>query len=405
MAWLIATRSGKLDQDVRLRGGQTTIGRGDCDLRLREQAVSRIHCRVVADGNQFVIIDQSSGGTWLNGTRMTRERPYRLTPDDRVTVGPYEIRLVLELEEEDGDVDTRKPEELPLLIGQSPAIQRLQDQIFRAAQQRMPVLIRGETGTGKSHVARLIHGLSTRRSFVVVNAATLSGELVESALYGHERGAFTGATERRDGYFQRAHRGTLFLDEIGDLPVGQQSKLLLALDHGEVRRVGGTEPERVDVRTIAATHRDLEAAIAEGTFRQDLYYRLCGVELTIPPLRERPDDVPELAQAYLDTEHSGVEITERALARLSKEPWPGNVRELHHALDRAAVAAGDAQRVDVAQLDGKPAPRSPPTRAKVIAAMRRTTGQRPAARILGIHRSRLRRLMEAYGISPETGGD
>jgi two-component system nitrogen regulation response regulator GlnG len=232
------------------------------------------------------------------------------------------------------------------LVGRSQAILEVFKTIGRVAGREVAVLVTGESGTGKELVARAIHAASPRAAsaFVAVNAAAIPRDLLESELFGHERGAFTGATESRAGRFREASGGTLFLDEIGDMPIDLQAKLLRVLQSGEVTSVGGKRPERVDVRIIAATHRDLDALVREGRFREDLLYRLRVVPIQIPALRERPEDIPVLAEhfatryaAELGTEARW--LSEETVEHLAAHPWPGNVRELENAIKRALVLA------------------------------------------------------------------
>ncbi len=230
------------------------------------------------------------------------------------------------------------------LVGRSPALLDVFKTVGRVARSDVAVLITGESGTGKELVARAIHGASDRTEspFVAVNAAAIPRELLESELFGHERGAFTGAVESRPGRFREASGGSLFLDEIGDMPLELQAKLLRVLQSGEVTSVGGRRAERVDVRILAATHRDLDEAVKEGGFREDLLYRLRVVPIHIPPLRERPEDVVALAEHFLRS-HGGElggearTLSPEALARLGDYDWPGNVRELENAIRRALV--------------------------------------------------------------------
>ena len=226
------------------------------------------------------------------------------------------------------------------LVGESSAIASLRTLIEQVAHSSATLLIRGESGTGKEVVARLVHAQSPRagRPFVPVNCGAIPGDLLESELFGHRKGAFTGALADRLGRFQLAHGGTLFLDEIGDMPAYMQVKLLRVLQERQVEPVGGSAPEPVDVRVVAATHRDLEKAVAEGGFREDLYYRLNVIPIEVPALRERLDDLPLLAEylAALHTQGAAEPITLSAafLARLSQHDWPGNVRELSNLLQR-----------------------------------------------------------------------
>ncbi len=230
------------------------------------------------------------------------------------------------------------------LIGASAAMRELRELIALAAPSRGRVLITGESGTGKELIARAIHFQSTRgaKSFVKVNCAAIPGELIESELFGHERGAFTGAHQARKGKFELAHGGTLFLDEIGDMRLEVQAKLLRALQEGEIERVGGSRPINVDVRVVAATNKDLVAAIAAGEFREDLYYRLNVVPIRAPALRSHKEDVPELVRALIArvSEENGVKpkpVEPEAMQILQRHDWPGNVRELRNACERLAI--------------------------------------------------------------------
>ena len=249
-----------------------------------------------------------------------------------------EHRLLLDRVERDYGLDP--------IVGTGPAMERVRQTIARVADADLSVLVRGESGTGKELVAQALHQKSARktRPFVAVNCAAISRELVESELFGHERGAFTGATARRVGKFEAAAGGTIFLDEIGDMPLDTQAKVLRVLEERRVERVGGNSPLEVDVRVVAATHTDLEGDLARGRFRQDLYYRLRVVEIVMPPLRERREDLPALADRFL-AKHAERTHTPRrrlsagALAALSTHAWPGNVRELRNAIEQAAVLA------------------------------------------------------------------
>ncbi len=230
------------------------------------------------------------------------------------------------------------------LLGDSPAMQRLKETIALAAPSKGRVLVTGESGTGKELIARAIHDRSKRADgpFIKLNCAAIPSELIESELFGHERGAFTGAHQARKGKFELAHGGTLFLDEVGDMRLDVQAKLLRALQEGEVERVGGSRPIQVDVRVVAATNKDLEAAIAEGEFREDLYYRLNVVPIQAPPLRARKEDLPQLVRAFVarvcqDNDVRPKDVTDAALAALAEHDWPGNVRELRNACERLVI--------------------------------------------------------------------
>jgi two-component system response regulator AtoC len=311
------------------------------------------------------------------------------------------------------------------LVGESPAMAHVFNTIARVAPSTSTVLLTGESGTGKEVVARALHAASDRSAgpFVAVNCAAIPESLLETELFGHEKGAFTGAVARRRGRFERAHGGTLFLDEIGDMSLLLQAKLLRALEERTVEAVGGERPMPVDVRCIAATNQDLTSAIAAKTFRRDLYFRLAVVELTLPALRERHGDVRRLALHYA-VRFAGLHgrtmraITERALARLDGYDWPGNVRELRNVMDRAVLlSSGDVVRSSSLRL-GSSAPHAAPrasqparsgrlvmaTLAEVeadhIASVVRLVGGRmtEAARVLGIHRNTLARKVREHRI-------
>jgi DNA-binding NtrC family response regulator len=300
------------------------------------------------------------------------------------------------------------------LVGRDVRMLAVYKLIGQAAVSRATALIRGETGTGKELVARAIHANSaeSKAPFIAVNCAALPANLLESELFGHVRGAFTGATGDRRGRFALAGRGTIFLDEIGDTTLDLQAKLLRVLQEREYYPVGGERPEKTEARIIAATHRDLEEMVARGEFRADLYYRLRVIEIVIPPLRERAQDIPLLAQhlverASASTGRPAPIISREALDLLREHQWPGNVRELENCLTRATVlASGEVIRSEHIQL-GPPlgdtdAPLSTLDaleREHVARVLASTHGHKArAAQILGISRPRLDRVLRKYGL-------
>ncbi|HEX9943819.1 MAG TPA: sigma 54-interacting transcriptional regulator [Thermoanaerobaculia bacterium] len=303
------------------------------------------------------------------------------------------------------------------LVGESPALLAALDRIARLAPGDLPVLILGESGTGKELAARRLHRLSRRtgRAFVAVNCAALSETLLLSDLFGHARGAFTGADRDRKGVFETAHGGTVFLDEIGDLPLSAQGLLLRVLQEGEIRRLGESEPRRVDVRVLAATHRDLARMVEEGSFRRDLYYRLRVGCIELPPLRDRGDDVLRIADHFLPCSPGGsaARLSREARARLLAHRWPGNVRELQNVLSVATALAGDGP-IEPGHLE-LPAPGDAPEssyhqqvdalrRRLVLQAMTECGGNRAeAARRLGISRQALSYFVKQLGIDPVRG--
>ena len=286
----------------------------------------------------------STAGAFRGGAHEFLSKPF--DPDDAVAVGRRALpRVPVQVA-----APTSEPaDDAPALAGETPAMQALFRAIGRLAQAPLSVLITGETGTGKELVARALHRESPRaaRPFVALNTAAIPAELLESELFGHEAGAFTGAQKRLVGRFEQADGGTLFLDEIGDMPAALQTRLLRVLAEGEFFRVGGRELIRVDVRVIAATHQPLEALVAQGRFRADLLHRLDVVRLQLPPLRERREDIPLLAQRFLAAAARRLQLppkrlSKEALARLQAHAWPGNVRELENLCWRlAALAPGE----------------------------------------------------------------
>ncbi|MDE1154466.1 MAG: sigma-54 dependent transcriptional regulator [Acidobacteriaceae bacterium] len=239
---------------------------------------------------------------------------------------------------------------IPELVGTTPVMQELTRMIHLVSPRSATVLIEGETGTGKEVVAQAVHRLSARaqKPFVVLNCAAIPEALLEAELFGHTRGAFTGAVNSRTGRIEAANGGTLFLDEIGEMPLALQAKMLRFLECGELQRVGDNELVRVDVRVIAATHQDLETSSAEGRFRLDLYHRLAVFPLEVPSLRERPEDVALLSEHFLEKlgkSSPQKRLTEEALAVLREHQWPGNVRELAHVLERATILAGERSEI------------------------------------------------------------
>jgi formate hydrogenlyase transcriptional activator len=309
------------------------------------------------------------------------------------------------------------------IVGRSAALRRVLKQVETVAPTGSTVLIRGETGTGKELIARALHDLSPRRerTFVKLNCAAIPTGLLESELFGHERGAFTGAVSQKVGRFELAHQGTLFLDEVGDIPPELQPKLLRVLQEQEFERLGGTKTIKVDVRLVAATHRDLAAMVAEGRFRQDLYYRLNVFPLVLPPLRERPEDIPRLVrhftQQFARRMGRRIEtIPSAVMDALVRYPWPGNVRELQNVIERAVILSpGPSLQVPPGDLQPAATQASAPASAAVsladaerehiLGALRETGGvlggPEGAAARLGMKRSTLYKKMKKLGISRE----
>ena len=316
----------------------------------------------------------------------------------------------------------RRGRPISAIIGSHPDMVELFKLVSRVAGTKSSVMIQGESGTGKELIARTIHEASTRRDrpFVAVNCTSLSETLLESELFGHVKGAFTGAIERRPGLFLEANRGTVFLDEVGDMSLSMQAKLLRVLQEEEVKPVGGTDTIPVDVRVVAATHQDLEALVRTGRFRLDLFYRLHVVALRVPPLRERRDDIPLLAEHFLReygllAQRPLQGFSTKAMRALMNYPWPGNVRELENVVE-GAVALAPGSIVEESDLPDKivhhagPVPATPGgqatldemTRRYVLSVLDKVRGNKTeAARILGVPRRTLYRMLERYGVGTE----
>jgi len=319
--------------------GRTTLGSAPgAQVRVSDREVSRLHAELEPTGRGTWVRDLGSrNGTYVEDLMVTAA----LLPDAaRIRLGGVE--MVLRYPPELSPVEQWAEESFGGLIGASAAMRELFAQMARVAESDAPVLIFGETGTGKELAARAIHDASARAKepFVIVDCAALASTLVEGELFGHARGAFTGAVATRAGSFEAAHGGSIFLDEIGELPPAMQPKLLRVLESQSVKRLGESEHRRIDVRLIAATHRDLRLMVNAGAFREDLYFRIAVLPLVLPPLRARQGDIPLLVRHFLRGRQPREPIAERELAQL---PWLGNVRELRNVVERAcAFAAKDA---------------------------------------------------------------
>jgi len=339
-------------------------------LVLTDRTVSRHHCVITAVPRGYLLRDLgSTNGTWLVGYRI--DGAY-LKPGATLKVGISTLRfdtlrerVVEPLSEKDG---------FDRLLGKSPAMRRVFAALPRIAASESTVLLLGETGTGKSLLAETIHNASPRRNgrFTVVDCSSIPPTLIESELLGHERGAFTGAHASRAGVFESTQGGTVFLDEIGELPLDMQPKLLRLLEERVIRRVGGQEPIRLDVRILAATNRDLRRSVNDGSFRSDVFYRLNAVMITIPPLRSRLEDIPFLAKHFYEqiAAPGDAELPASFVEALVRRDWPGNVRELRGAVERAVLLGGlegapDSVRVS---LSGFPPPSGAPPDATRRAA-------------------------------------
>lgn len=372
----------------------------DCDIRVQDPFVCPEHAEIRLEGGGYVFTDLGSrNGSFLNGVRV-RSAPLPAWGSLRVGRSNLVWRRDAISTEEEG------------WIVADPAMREILERVKRAAQSNLSVLLLGETGTGKEILARIIHRVSRRagKPCVTVNGALTGGSLAESELFGHRRGAFTGAETSRRGALRSANGGTLFLDEVADIPAAAQVKLLRALEAGEVRPLGADEVEKVDLRIISATSQNLERRIAAGNFRLDLYYRLAGFVVHIPPLRERPLDIVAIARSVL--EEAGLELAPEGEAKLLSYSWPGNVRELRSCLGRAAILAREegAHLVSSAHVLGldhreprlsaiKALTLAEAEREWIMASLERNGWAKGvAARELGIARSTLFEKMKRYSL-------
>jgi two-component system response regulator AtoC len=400
--------------------GELVIGReASADVRVDGARVSRQHAALAVTADGFAIRDLgSANGTIVNRRRLAAHERAAIAPGDAVQIGDLVLVVKPRFAHRAVDVGVRSS---------SPAFQAVLGQLAAVAPTPVNVLVLGETGVGKDVLARRLHDLSARGTgpFVRVNCAALTESLLESELFGHERGAFSGAVVAKPGLLESAAGGTVFLDEIGELPPALQPKLLHALENREVSRVGSVQPRAIDVRFVAATHRDLSAEVAAQRFRADLYYRLSTFVVKVPPLRDRLEDLPALA-AELARQSAGripgasPALAPDAVAILRAYAWPGNVRELRNVIERALVLAGGgpitAALVSPALADATLARADPsPTRASagldltpaeradrevIIAALVAARGHRSAAaRRLGISRTTLLQRLDAYRIT------
>jgi two-component system nitrogen regulation response regulator GlnG len=365
--------------DVRSTGNATTLwrwvtdGEGDLvvtDIILPDENALDLIPRIRKTRPDLRVIAMSAQNTLLTAVKATERGAFEYLPKpfDLTELFSVVNRALAEPVKPDNgnDNDLEGDERLPL-IGRSPAMQEIYRILARLMSTDLTVLINGESGTGKELVARALHDYGKRRNgpFVAINMAAIPHELIESELFGHEKGAFTGAGTRFSGRFEQAEGGTLFLDEIGDMPIDAQTRLLRVLQEGEFTTVGGRTPIKANVRIIAATHRDLAQQVQLGHFREDLYYRLNVVPMRLPPLRERSEDIPDLVRHFLrQLSEEGLplkSIEKVAMERLQRHRWPGNVRELENLVRRlAALYSQDVISLDIVEAELAEAPPGAP---------------------------------------------
>ncbi|HTJ45212.1 MAG TPA: sigma 54-dependent Fis family transcriptional regulator [Kofleriaceae bacterium] len=418
------------------RGESVRLGEGkavsfgsspSCDMVLTDKTVSRKHMQAELTGDEVIVSDTgSTNGTFIQGSRF-----------ERIAVGfGAEVKLgrtVVKFLPDEEVLDPEPSQEAAFgsIVGADPKMRQLFKLMTDVAQTNATVLIEGETGTGKELIAEEVHNHSPRKDgpFIVFDCGSVPRELIESMLFGHVKGSFTGAITDRKGAFAEAHGGTIFLDEIGEMALDLQPSLLRVLDKRAVRKVGSNTYEKIDVRVVAATNRDLRAEVAKKAFREDLYYRLAVIRVSVPPLRERGSDIPILTQHFINSFSGSLGVAPDDMARLQRHSWPGNVRELRNVIERACLlSTGSTINIEDALVEQAPAGLGIRTdlpfkeakgqlvemfeREYIEDLMRRHGGNlSAAAREAQIDRKHLRELIRKYDLDPrqkldeDAGGD
>ncbi|MDO8494182.1 MAG: sigma 54-interacting transcriptional regulator [Deltaproteobacteria bacterium] len=420
MAHLIFVKEGKPLIQRPCDQTQLIIGRdATCDIQLFEPEISRKHCTIERQNGSFVLKDLSRNGTFLNRKKI---EAVKLSSQDEIQIGPWACYFVVEETQAPQEtLITEKKTELAKnalgpMLGSTRAMKNVFELLRTAATNDVTICLLGESGTGKELAAKLVHELSTRRTkpFVAINCGAIPPNLIESMLFGHERGSFTGAAERHQGVFEQADGGTLFLDEIGEMPLELQTRLLRVLEERKVRRVGGKSDIAIDIRLVTATLQNLEERVASGDFRHDLFYRLYIFPIALPPLRERPEDVVLLAHYFMETLSlvgKKITLSEAAIQKLKTHNWPGNVRELKNIIQRALLLAKEKTiepqdlsftSVQTAQSASAKSNLADQEKFSILDALRQSKGNHSkASRLLGIARSTLASKLRRYKIDSQ----
>jgi DNA-binding NtrC family response regulator len=392
------------------------VGRGEgADVVVDDTSVSRAHARFTV-GDRLLVEDLgSSNGTWVDGRRLERGAAAPLRPGSLVELGS--VLAVVRGPDYERRAEAKAAAALGIVV-RDPAMDRVYEMVELAGRSKLSVILLGETGVGKEVLASRLHAVSPRSKgpLLKLNCASLVESLLEAELFGHERGAFTGALQAKPGLIESADGGTVFLDEIGEMPATTQAKLLRVLESGQVTRIGGLRPKDVDVRYVAATHRDLAKMVAKGTFRQDLLFRLDGLSIRIPPLRDRTSEIGPLAERFVaeacrEAGRAPLALSEDAVRKLVAHRWPGNVRELRNVVTRSIVLCrgssigpddlllGAAGATEVATTAGNQPPRDASERERILAALAEAGGnQTRAAKLLGMSRRTLIYRLDELGL-------
>ncbi len=419
---LVLEKNGEPILKRSIEAGKITIGRDPTsDIQLFDPEISRLHCTIEKQNGHLVLKDSSRNGTFVNSKKIFQSA---LRPTDIIQIGPWHLKVMPHYYSSQTTDETVVKEKGPLqkknqlgeMLGVSQIMQTLFERIRKAAEHDATVCLMGESGTGKELSARSVHNLSSRRTkpFVAVNCGAIPENLIESILFGHEKGSFTGATEKHTGVFEEASGGTLFLDEIGEMPLELQTRLLRVLETQTLRRVGGKIDIKVNVRLIAATNKNLKECVANGAFRQDLFFRIYVFPIELEPLRKMPEEIEPLTKHFLEIyspHNRKVSLSNGAIQKLKKHAWPGNIRELKNTIQRALILATEntitekdlemTLFLDMSHELGE-MKLWDQEKVSIMEALRKSHGNHAeAARQLGIARSSLASKLRRHKIDPK----